>query len=57
MEVVELSACLGVAAMNTFGKVAHERQRILADLVAVEPLPRGNLDGRDCDNNPRNRCC
>jgi hypothetical protein len=48
---------IAARSTNPFGKRAHEQQRILADLKAVEPTSAGNLDGRDCDNDPRNRCC
>jgi hypothetical protein len=32
--------CIAKRSTNPFGKDAHERQRILADLEAVEPLLR-----------------
>jgi len=48
---------IATRSTNPFGKRAHEQQRILADLKAVEPASAGNLDGRDCANDPRYRGC
>ncbi len=41
---------IATRSTNPFGKRAHEQQRILADLEAVEPLLRASSTTRDRDN-------
>jgi broad-specificity NMP kinase len=48
---------IATRSTNPFGKRPHEQQRILARSEGSGTTSAGNLNGRDCDVNPRNRCC